>query len=119
VQRLGGIGVSPGVAAGRAVLLIQRAQVLRFSIAASQVKGEIARLEEARRLSAEQLLRIRRRLHGRDLGALFEAQRLMLDDPMLLPRAASIVEERRVNAEWALQEVFDHLGTIFDAVEDP
>jgi phosphotransferase system enzyme I (PtsI) len=101
------------------VLLIQRAQVLRFSIVPSQVGGEIARLEEARRRSADQLEYIRRRLHGRDLGALFEAQRLMLDDPMLLPRAASIVEERRVNAEWALQEVFDQLAAVFETVEDP
>ena len=38
---------------------------------------------------------------------------------MLLPRAASIISEQRVNAEWALQQVFDHLGAIFDGVEDP
>ena len=92
VQRLSGIGVSPGVGAGRAVLLIQRAQVLRFSISSLRIRAEIARLEDARRRSAEQLHRIQARLPGGDLGALFEAQRLMLDDPMLLPRAASIVE---------------------------
>jgi phosphotransferase system enzyme I (PtsI) len=119
VQRLSGIGVSGGLGAGRAVVLIQRAQVLRFSIAASRVDAEIARLELARRRSAEQLDRIQLRLPGRDLGALFEAQRLMVDDPMLLPRAAAIIGEQRVNAEWALQQVFDHLGAVFDAVEDP
>ena len=69
--------------------------------------------------SAEQLDRIQLRLPGSDLGTLFEAQRLMVDDPMLLPRAASIISEQRVNAEWALQQVFDHLGAIFDGVEDP
>jgi phosphotransferase system enzyme I (PtsI) len=119
VQRLGGIGVSGGVGAGRAVVLIQRAQVLRFSIGALRIDAEIARLEEARRRSAEQLDRIQLRLPGTDLGALFEAQRLMVDDPMLLPRAASIISEQRINAEWALQQVFDHLGSIFDGVEDP
>jgi phosphotransferase system enzyme I (PtsI) len=119
MQRLAGIGVSGGVGAGRAVVLIQRAQVLRFSIAASRVDAEIARLEHARRQSADQLDRIQVRLPGRDLGALFEAQRLMVDDPMLLPRAATIIREERINAEWALQQVFDHLGAIFDGVEDP
>jgi phosphotransferase system enzyme I (PtsI) len=119
VQRLSGIGVSPGVGAGRAVVLIQRAQVVRFSIPESRIDGEIARLDEARRRSGAQLDRIRTRLPGGDLGALFEAQRLMLDDPMLVSRAQSIISERRVNAEWALQLVFDHLGAIFDAVEDP
>ncbi len=77
------------------------------------------RLDEARRRSAAQLDRIQKRLRGGDLSTLFEAQRLMLDDPMLLPRAATIISERRVNAEWALQEVFDHLGAIFDGIEDP
>jgi phosphoenolpyruvate-protein phosphotransferase (PTS system enzyme I) len=119
VQRLGGIGVSGGVGAGRAVILIQRAQVLRFSIGAARIDAEIGRLEEARRRSAAQLDRIQVRLPGSDLRALFEAQRLMVDDPMLLPRAASIITEQRVNAEWALQQVFDHLGSIFDGVEDP
>ena len=119
MQRLGGIGVSGGVGAGRAVVLIQRAQVLRFSISPSRIDAEIARLDAARQRSAEQLDRIQLRLPGRDLGTLFEAQRLMVDDPMLLPRAASIIGEQRVNAEWALQQVFDHLGAIFDGVEDP
>ena len=119
MQRLSGIGVSGGAGAGRAVVLIQRAQVLRFSIAASQIGAEIARLEQARQRSAAQLDRIQLRLPGRDLRTLFEAQRLMVDDPMLLPRAASIVGEQRINAEWALQQVFDHLGSVFDGVEDP
>ena len=119
MQRLSGIGVSGGVGAGRAVVLIQRAQVLRFSLSASRIDVEIARLEDARRRSLAQLDRIQLRLRGRDLGTLFEAQRLMVDDPMLLPRAASIIGEQRVNAEWALQQVFDQLGAIFDGVEDP
>ncbi|HKY21543.1 MAG TPA: phosphoenolpyruvate--protein phosphotransferase [Vicinamibacterales bacterium] len=119
MQRLSGIGVSPGIGVGRAVVVIQRAQVLRFSIAPSRVQAEIARLEAARRRSADQLDRIQGRLPGRDLGGLFEAQRLMLDDPMLLPRAGSIVHEQLVNAEWALHQVVDHLGAIFDEVEDP
>ena len=119
MQRLSGIGVSGGAGAGRAVVLIQRAQVLRFSIAASQINGEIARLEQARQRSAAQLDRIQLRLPGRDLRTLFEAQRLMVDDPMLLPRAAAIIGEQRINAEWALQQVFDHLGAVFDGVEDP
>ncbi|MCM3881825.1 MAG: phosphoenolpyruvate--protein phosphotransferase [Vicinamibacterales bacterium] len=119
MQRLRGIGVSPGIGVGRAVILIQRAQVLRFSIPPSLVHSEIARLEDARRRSSEQLDRIQVRLPGKDLGALFEAQRLMLVDPMLVPRAAALVGEQQVNAEWALQQVFDHLASIFDSVDDP
>jgi phosphoenolpyruvate-protein phosphotransferase (PTS system enzyme I) len=119
VQRLKGIGVSPGVGAGRAVILIQRTQVLRFSIPASRIPQELERLDEARRQSADQLDRIQARLPGSDLGALFEAQRLMLDDRMLIPQAAAIVRAQRVNAEWALHQVCDELASVFDSVEDP
>ena len=118
MQRLNGIGVSSGVGAGRAVILIQRTQVLRFSIPAPAIDGELQRMERARVRSADQLDRIQARLPGHDLGALFEAQRLMLDDPMLLPAAAALIREQRVNAEWALNEVFDRLASVFDGVED-
>jgi phosphotransferase system enzyme I (PtsI) len=119
MQRLRGIGVSAGIGVGRAVILLQRAQVLRFSIGASHIGREVARLDAACRRSSEQLVRIQKRLSEKELAGLFEAQRLMLADPMLVRRAAEIVREQRINAEWALQQVFDHLGSVFDTIEDP
>ena len=92
MQRLTGIGVSPGVVSGRAVILIQRAQVLRYQIAPSRVDHEVARLEQSRARSRDQLTDIRGRVAGRrgpELAALFDAQLLMLDDPMLVPRATA------------------------------
>jgi len=121
MQRLKGIGVSPGVVAGRAVILIQRAQVLRYQIAASRVEHELRRLEVSRAASREQLLEIRARVARRrpEMASLFDAQALMLDDPMLVPHAADIVRQQRVNAEWALQRVFDEFSEVFDEVADP
>jgi len=121
MQRLKGIGVSPGVVAGRAVVLIQRAQALRYQIPPHKVEHELARLEESRARSRAQLLEIQERLSRRrpELSSLFDAQLLMLDDPMLLPRAATLVGEQRVNAEWAVQQVFREFGAVFDEVADP
>ena len=121
MERLKGIGVSPGVVAGRAVLLIHRAQVLRYQIAASKVDNELSRLDESRTRSRDQLVDIRRRVAQRrpELASLFDAQLLMLEDPMLLPRAAEIVQTQRVNAEWAVQQVFHEFGAVFDEVADP
>jgi len=48
MQRVKGIGVSPGVVAGRAVLLIQRAHVLRYQIAPARLDHELQRLDESR-----------------------------------------------------------------------
>jgi phosphotransferase system enzyme I (PtsI) len=121
VQRLKGIGVSPGVVAGRAVLLIQRAHVLRYQIAPARLDHELRRLEESRGRTREQLIDIQARLAERrpELSSFFDAQLLMLDDPMLLPRAAAIIREQRVNAEWAVQQVFHEFGAVFEEFADP
>lgn len=122
MQRLEGIGVSPGVAAGRAVVLTHFTQVLRFSISAARVERELGRLEAARASSRQQLAAIRDQLSegaGHELASLFDAQLLMLDDPMWLTRAVEMIREQRVNAEWAVQRVFDEISNVFNAVEDP
>ena len=36
-----------------------------------------------------------------------------------MPRAAEIVREQRVNAEWAVQQVFHEFSAVFDEVADP
>ena len=48
MHRLTGIGVSPGIATGRAVLLRQDPFVIRFPIGPDRVEAELARLEDAR-----------------------------------------------------------------------
>src|SRR5438093_3967625 len=121
MQRVKGIGVSPGVVAGRAVVLIHRAQVLRYQIPAARLAHELRRLDESRGRTREQLVDIQARVAQRrpELSSLFDAQLLMLDDPMLLPRAADIVGEQRVNAEWAVQQVFQEFSAVFDDIADP
>ena len=122
MTRLDGIGVSPGLVAGRAVILIQRGQVLRYHIQQGRVAHELARLDASRLRARQQLSDIRSsvaRQRGPDLASLFDAQVLMLDDPMLVPRAVEIVREQRVNAEWAVQQVFQEFTALFDEVADP
>src|SRR4029078_12773903 len=59
------------------------------------------------------------RRRGPELAALFDAQLLMLDDPMLVPKAEALVRDQLVNAEWAVQQVFDEFSAIFDDIADP
>jgi phosphotransferase system enzyme I (PtsI) len=122
VERLKGIGVSSGIVSGPALVAIQRTQVIRFPIAPDRVARELSALERARRRSHEQLEQIRRRiaeLKGSDLAAIFDAQLLMLDDPVLVGRAADLIATERVNAEWAVQRAFDEISAVFNDVEDP
>ena len=122
MERLTGIGVSSGVAMGPALVAIQRTQVIRFPIAPDRVARELSALDRARARSHEQLVQIRERIaavKGTELAAIFDAQLLMLDDPMLVGRAATVVCEERVNAEWAVQRALDEIAAVFNDVRDP
>jgi len=121
MPRLKGIGVSPGVVAGRAVILIQRSHALRYQVPEARVPHELQRLDAACGRTRDQLTEIRTLVGARrpELASLFDAQLLMLDDPMLVPRAAAIVREQRVNAEWAVQQVQHEFNAVFDEIADP
>jgi len=121
MQRLTGIGASPGLVAGRAVVLIRREQVLRYRVPAARVEKEVARLTVSRDVTRQQLTEIRSsvsRRHGSDLASIFDAQLLMLDDQKLIERAAQMVREQRVNAAWAVQKTLDELSAVFDDIAD-
>lgn len=122
MERLTGIGVSPGVVLGRAVVLTQRTEVMRFPIPPERVEQEVAALLRSQAASRQQLQDIKARVEhgpGSELAALFDAQLLMLDDPMLVDRAESIVRAERVNAAWAVHRAYEELYHVFRSMEDP
>lgn len=122
MTRLTGIGVSPGIACGRAVVFIHRDRVLQYRVPDSGVAAELVRLKDACALTRRQLEHLRAtvsRGRGRDLAALFDAQLLMLDDPLLVPRATQLIAEQSTNADWAVQQAFLEFSAIFEEIEDP
>ena len=56
---------------------------------------------------------------GAEHAYLFDAQLLMLDDAMLVERAADTIRNERLNAESALQRALDHISAFFDEAHDP
>lgn len=122
MRRLTGIGVSHGVAVGPAVMLMQNPLIIRFAIPEDRIEHEIVRLCEARERSKRQLQEIGARLDRRaraELRYLFDAQILMLDDPLFVNRAEELVRTERTNAEWAVWRSCAALEAVFDDVEDP
>jgi phosphotransferase system enzyme I (PtsI) len=117
-----GIGVSPGVAVGHALVVERRAApIFRVEVGREAVEGEIARLARAVTQSREQLVGIRDRVSkevGRPHGYIFDAHLLMLEDPLLVERAACVIRADRVNAEWALRTVSEQLQALFSAMSD-
>ena len=122
MDRLTGIGVSAGIVVGRAVILTQRTEVMRFPIPPDRVDREVQALHAARDQSRQQLQDISARVAhgpGSELAALFDAQILMLDDPMLIGRAEEIIRTERVNAAWAIHRAYESLYQVFSTMEDP
>lgn len=122
MDRLTGIGVSAGIVVGRAVILTQRTEVMRFPIPPDRVEREVLTLHAARDQSRQQLQDISARVTkgpGSELAALFDAQILMLEDPMLIGRAEEIIRTERVNAAWAVHRAYESLYQVFSTIEDP
>jgi phosphotransferase system enzyme I (PtsI) len=121
VQHLKGLGVSPGVVEGRAVLLRGRAQQVHFYIPPAEVASELDRFTRAREGARQQLGDVKAqvaRAAGPEHAYMFDAQLLMLDDPMLTGRAEELIRVERVNAEWALERAAEEIARIFEGVED-
>jgi len=119
--RLSGLGVSPGVGLGKALVLKGRTRDLQFRVPAARVPRELARLEDARRRSRTQIEQIKTRIarsSGADHAYIFDAQLLMLDDPLLIGRASTIIRDERLDAASALQHALDEMSAIFDEARD-
>ena len=120
---LKGTGVSAGVAQGTGLVLScsYRSAVPQRSIRASEVDGERSRLDAALAKAAAGLLVLQEDVREK-LGAaqadIFGAQALILGDPSLRDRVLRLVEEKRINVEAAISNVFAEYTRKLDAAAD-
>jgi phosphotransferase system enzyme I (PtsI) len=78
-------------------------------------------MEAALRLSRRQLQELKSRTVdalGEEHAYIFDAQILMLEDPLLVERVLSIIRSQRVNAEWALKVTLREFADVFDGLKD-
>ena len=119
---LHGIGVSGGIAIGRAHLVTPVAlDVSHYLVSPDQIEVEVARFESAVASVKAELKSLHTNLaHSApgELGAFLDLHWMILADPMLSKEPVRIIEERRCNAEWALIQQMDALVAQFDAIED-
>jgi phosphotransferase system enzyme I (PtsI) len=121
-MRMSGLGVSPGIGIGKALILKRGTRDLRFRVPPWLVSRELDRLASARERSRRQIEEIKARIAtkaGAEHAYLFDAQLLMLDDAMLVGRAAETIRTERLNAESALQRALEHLSALFNQAQDP
>ena len=124
---LGGIGVSPGIAIGRAFLLDRAKLKPRGEkISSDQVTPEIERFMEAVSGARTELEEIKEKtLKSGNSGAsgqhnyIFDVHLLMLKDKMLVDDTVTLIKEKKINAEWALnlnsKKIIDFFRKMQDA----
>jgi phosphoenolpyruvate-protein phosphotransferase (PTS system enzyme I) len=121
---LHGIGVSSGIAIGRAQLVSHATlEVAHYSIPAGQVAAEVTRLSQAIQAVQKEL----EGLHGAmtsgdapaEFGAFLDVHWMILTDPTLSEVPKRMIAEQRCNAEWALTQQMNVLVEQFASIEDP
>src|SRR4051812_47479989 len=123
MERLSGVGASPGIAIGKGHVLGSRVDVHERRIAADAVAAEITRFEAAIQHTDAQLAGIQDEIAAREHDShqyrILEAHRLMLQDVHLVEVARKIIREDKTGAEWAVRRALDQIQAVFDRIEDP
>ena len=117
-----GIGVSPGIAIGRAVIIEKRvASIYRVPIRDEEVEGEVNRFLEALEKTKDELHELKQRVSrsmGDEYGSIFEAHAMIVGDASFADKVLQKIEEEQVNAEWAMSEVQEELQARFLSFDD-
>ena len=116
-----GVGVSAGIAFGRAYLIGRDSlKAPRHHVEADDVDTEVARLYKAIAASDKQLAKIKEKLASENESDyhIITAHQMMLHDEHLVGAAVSHIRDEKINAEWALRRAVDSIRAVFDSIED-
>ncbi|EGT4967338.1 TPA: phosphoenolpyruvate--protein phosphotransferase [Clostridioides difficile] len=115
-----GIGASPGVALGKA-LVVEHSELVIEKKSIDNIEAEIAKLEDAVAVSKEELVKVKEKA-SEELGAeeaeIFEAHLLVLEDPELIGSAIDKIKTESVNAEYALNEIKEMFVSMFESMDN-
>jgi len=119
---LHGIGISGGIAIGRAHLVSHaKLEVGHYAVPPHQVPEESARFENAVRTVRDELKEVRAGVPAAapaEFAAFIDLHLMILDDSTLSVAPRRIIETEQCNAEWALKVQMDALLEQFDSIDD-
>jgi phosphotransferase system enzyme I (PtsI) len=122
-MKIRGLGVSPGIAIGKALILVKKeTSIFKIPLRDEEIEQEIQKFKNAIVLAEKQILSIRDKI-GNDIGKkysfIFDAHLLILQDEVLINETANCIKTQKVNVEWALKKVVENLLKSFKAIDDP
>ena len=113
-----GIGASPGIAIGRAVIhWKEQIDILREFV--EEPERELERFRTALEFAGEQIRETYSRVLesvGPGEAAIFRSHGMMLKDPDFVGQIERMILDGSVNAEWAVKQVADSLIQIFESM---
>lgn len=122
MERISGIGVSPGIVVGRVFVLDdEERRIPKRSIKKTDVNKHLARLATAIEISATELTRVREQAEktiGKEAAQIFGFHVGMLRDKNLTSAIEKVIREDLVTAEHAVDRVFRMWAERFGAMGD-
>ncbi len=122
-MRLQGIGASPGIVMGPALVLEARqTHVTRREVEPGRRDAEERRFKAAVEAARQDLRQVRIKVEeklGSSFTQIFDAHLLILNDRAFVADTERLIREKGDNAEWALKTVVDLLLAVFSSIEDP
>lgn len=120
---LNGIGVSRGVAIGRALRLhASDLEIPERKLAAGDIEHEITRFYGAQRRARDELRAVREQIPlgtPGDIAAFIDTHLLMMDDRSIVDTTVANIRSHQINAEAALKKSRDVLVAVFEQMDDP
>ena len=117
-----GIGISGGIAIGRAHLLAHGIdEVNHYAVSATAIDQEIARFDSAVATVRDELESLKQTAFSsapEELNAFLNLHLMILNDETLADAPRDLIRQQRCNAEWALKQQADTLLDQFEAIED-
>ncbi|MBE0067860.1 phosphoenolpyruvate--protein phosphotransferase [Thermoanaerobacterium thermosaccharolyticum] len=119
---LKGVAASPGIAMGKVFLYTKKfAEINTRNIDASMVEDEIAKFENAIKLTKEQIEKIKERTEkefGKDKAQIFEAHLMLANDPELFDAVVNMIKNELITADNAVNQVIEQHASMMESLDD-
>ena len=122
VTVLKGIGISPGIDMGRAVIIERFALCYQEAqIDSAEIEVELSRFEKARAESEQQIDEIVRSFDiacEKDKYDIFESHYQIVRDPVFIHKIRTLVKEKQIRSESAVNEVAEEFAAKLECMND-